>query len=69
MKPKKQKRRLAKPVKAWAVMLPEGLRPYGNGEQFQLPVFHSRKEAIEWMRAATPEPERIARVQITEIPS
>lgn len=50
-------------MKAWAVLtagdewMPgkgrsgrDELIPFGNGSQFQYPIFHSRKEALEWRK-------------------
>lgn len=42
MKPKSE-------ITVWAVLGSEGmLVPFGNGKQFQYPIFHSKKEAMEW---------------------
>lgn len=48
-----------KPKIAWAVLNstrdeeePGQLMAYGNGAQWQLPIFYSRKEAISWKREA-----------------
>lgn len=44
-------------MKAWAVLTPKDwehpdqLRPYGNGAQYQYPIFHSRAEALDWKRS------------------
>jgi len=41
-----------KPVYAWAVLSAgrrtSQLTPYGNGSQFQYPIFSTRKEAKAW---------------------
>ena len=42
-------------IKAWAVLVPQTsddqpgqLIPYGNGEQWQYPIFFNRREARAW---------------------
>jgi len=60
-----------KKIKAWAVLTPkdweehpDSLRAYGNGAQFQLPIFETRKEAQEWKAEAEWDRGRIVRVVI-----
>lgn len=56
-----------KPVKAWAAYFKNGeLAPFGNGKQWQFPIFPSRKEARDWVTDALPKPIRIVRVIISE---
>jgi len=38
------------PVTAWAVLFHGELGPWGNGHQFQYPIFFTRREAREWQR-------------------
>lgn len=41
----------SKPVyRAWGVLFDGDLVCFGNGAQHQLPLFHSRKEAVAWKR-------------------
>lgn len=60
-------------LKVWAVLtpkdwdLPDTLRPYGNGSQFQFPVFESRREAAKWKAESPWDRGRIVRVAI-EVP-
>ncbi len=43
-----------KSIKGWAYLIQEDaeyrLAPWGNGNQWQYPIFPSRKEAREWNR-------------------
>ncbi len=42
---------MSTPVRAWAVQNSEGrLVAYGNGGQWQLPIFPTRKEAKAWQK-------------------
>jgi len=63
-----------KPVRGWAVLSPQTweenpgeLTAYGNGAQFQFPIFPTRKEAVTWKAESTWDRGRIVRVQITEV--
>lgn len=56
-----------KPVKAWAATFNNGeLAAFGNGKQWQFPIFPTRKEARDWVADALPKPIRIVRVTIAE---
>ncbi len=38
-------------AKVWALAKPNGrIVAYGNGAQWQLPIFQTKKEAIAWQR-------------------
>ena len=52
--------------KAWAVLerVERRLVPFGNGKQFQLPIFHTRAEAKEWVRDMPDSRGRIVRCEI-----
>lgn len=43
---------------------PASLWPYGNGAQFQYPIFQTRKEAQTWKNEAKWERGKIVRVEI-----
>lgn len=73
--PKLKKTKRMKPVKAWAVLfadeyagMPFTLDLWGNGNEFQYPVFGSKKEAIMWWERMNYGLKfRIIRVSIEEI--
>jgi len=59
-------------IRAWAVLTPKDweeepdeLCPYGNGAQFQLPVFDKRAEAANWKAESAWDRGRLVRVVIT----
>jgi len=56
--------------RAWACVWPdEGLRPCGNGAQWQYPIFWTKREAASWKReSAERRPCHIARVEVREVP-
>lgn len=63
-----------KKIKAWAVLTPkdredypDSLRAYGNGSQFQLPIFDMKKEAQAWRAEAKRDRGRIVRCLIEVI--
>lgn len=54
-----------KPIaRPWAVLTDGVLIDYGNGEQFQFPLFHTRKEAREWIAISAYRGERCAVVRV-----
>jgi len=62
-----------KKIKAWAVLVPSDsnespgeLRCYGNGRQWQYPIFESRFEARQWKLEFRRDRGKIVRVVIRE---
>ena len=52
-------------IKAWAVLTPgETITPYGNGAQFQYPIFGTREEARSWKAEDSYGRGKIVRVYI-----
>ncbi len=59
-------------IRAWAVLTPEMggrgpcdyLKPWGNGDEFQYPLFPKRKEALAWEHRNTPYKDHVVRVTI-----
>ena len=46
----------------------DSLEAWGNGQEFQLPIFHARAEALSWKRnTALSVPVKLIRVEIREI--
>ena len=58
----------AKAVKAWGLIdEDDALMPYGNGYQFQYPVFPTKKEAMEYKKVIDWRYTKIVRVEIREV--
>jgi hypothetical protein len=66
---------MKKTIKAWAVLQPVRdelskqqwpgfLAPYGNGNQFQYPIFHLREEARAWRAEDNRNRGKIVRIEI-----
>ena len=61
-------RRAAKSVKVWACLTDGELTPYGNGAQWQYPLFIHRRDAIDWRKESYDRADcRIVRVNVTII--
>ena len=56
----------SKKIKAWAVLY-EGIWPIGNGNQWQYPIFPTRKAALEYRREPHGENGKIGAVLITPL--
>jgi len=53
-------------MKAWVYLTPHsGVNFHGNGAQYQLPLFATRKEAREWANERGFDPTRVRKAIVT----
>lgn len=51
-------------IQAWACLSKPGhnLISYGNGHQFQYPIFYTRREARDWVNTLCGNPGQVTRI-------
>ncbi len=53
-------------MKAWVYVTPQGgVNFHGNGAQYQLPVFDTRKDARAWANERGFDPTRVRKATVT----